>query len=51
MPYKTTFCRVKGSDQVHVEETETMIFDEDPPVQIANNINACMSKTHIKMAT
>lgn len=46
MPCKITFCQVKGSDQVRVGETETMIFDEDLPEQIANNIDAYKRVCH-----
>lgn len=29
--WNRTFCQVKGSNQVHEGETETMIFDENLP--------------------
>lgn len=34
--FNLTFYQVEGSDQVHAEETETMISDADHPVEISN---------------
>jgi len=44
--FNLTFCQVEGSGPVHEEETGTMIFDADFPVQFSNNIH-----THIRIHT